>query len=456
MELINPANGRVFKEIQEDNANSVAEKIRLLKKHQKIWAGVPLNERLAVISRFGELVRQNKEQLAETLTRETGKPIQQSRNEITGAHNRIEHLENQAEKWLAEERVSTEGTTLELIRYEPLGVVANISAWNFPYNVGYNVFLYALAAGNAVAYKPSELALLTGLSFQALLEEAGLPKHTFEVFIGGAEVGSQLLDNDIDGCFFTGSYATGKQIASQLAGKMIPLQLELGGKDPLYIMDDIKDLEQAAKNAAEGAFYNNGQSCCAVERIYVHEKVYDEFLGHFVEEVNSYPMGDPMEGSTYIGPLTRKQQPAYLLSQVKDALQKGAKVLCGGSISRREGFYFEPTVIAMVNHEMDVMKEESFGPIIGIQKVKDDEEAAKWMADTSYGLTAAVFSEDQERALRLLEGLNVGTVYWNCCDRVSPNLPWSGRKNSGVGSTLSYQGIRAFTQPKAYQLKLGD
>ncbi len=455
MQLTNPANGRVFKEVQEDSAHSVAEKVRLLKTHQNSWAKVPLKERLAIISRFGELVKNNKDQLAETLTMEIGKPIQQSRNEIAGAHNRIEHLEKESERWLSEELVTTEGATKELIRYEPLGVVANISAWNFPYNVGYNVFLYALVAGNAVAYKPSELALLTGLSFQALLEEAGLPSHTFEVVVGMGEVGNHLLKNEIDACFFTGSYATGKHIATQLAGRMIPVQLELGGKDPLYIMDDIENLEQAAKNAAEGAFYNNGQSCCAVERIYVHEKVYDEFLAYFVEEVKAYPLGDPMEEGTFIGPLTRKQQPAILLAQVKDAVRKGAKVLCGGAIPAREGFYFEPTVVTGVNHGMEVMKEESFGPIIGIQKVKDDEEAVKWMADTPYGLTAAVFSRDQVRALKVLGSLNVGTAYWNCCDRVSPNLPWSGRKNSGLGSTLSYQGIRVFTKPKAYQLREG-
>jgi acyl-CoA reductase-like NAD-dependent aldehyde dehydrogenase len=455
MQLINPANGRVFKEIQEDNTYSISEKIRLLKESQKTWAKVPLRERLAIISRFGQLVRQYKDKLAETLSRETGKPIQQSKNEILGAHNRIEHLEKQAEKWLAEELVEAEGATREFIRHEPLGVVANISAWNFPYNVGYNVFLYALVAGNAVAYKPSELAMLTGLGFQAMLEEAGLPEHTFEVIVGKAEAGSQLLKYNIDGCFFTGSYGTGKQIATQLAGRMIPLQLELGGKDPLYIMDDVKNLEQAAKNAAEGAFYNNGQSCCAVERIYVHEKVYDEFLDHFVKEVSSYIVGDPMDENTYIGPLTRKQQPAFLLSQVKDAEAKGARVVCGGGIPHREGFYFEPTVLVGVTHDMEVMKEESFGPLIGIQKVRDDAEAAGLMADTDYGLTAAVFSRDQDRAIKVLESLNVGTAYWNCCDRVSPNLPWSGRKNSGLGSTLSYQGIRAFTKPKAYQLREG-
>ncbi|WP_114751516.1 aldehyde dehydrogenase family protein [Pleomorphovibrio marinus] len=455
MQLINPANGQVFREVDEDTTETISEKIHHLKRVQEEWAAVPVKERLGIISTFGKLVKAQRETLAQWLTQETGKPIQQARNEVTGAHNRIAHLQKHAEKWLAEELLEKEGSTQELIRYEPLGVIANISAWNFPYNIGYNVFLYALVAGNAVAYKPSEHALLTGFGFKSLLEEAGLPKGLFEVIVGKGEVGETLLKADIDGCFFTGSYATGKKIATQLAGRMIPLQLELGGKDPLYVMEDVRDIKQAAKNAAEGAFYNNGQSCCAVERIYVHASIYEEFLDQFLEEVRSYTLGDPLDETTFIGPLTRKDQPSFLFGQVKDALEKGATLHCGGKIPNRPGFYFEPAVLSEVNHEMELMREESFGPIIGIQRVEGDKEAAKLMADTNYGLTAAVFSQDKNRALQLLDRLNVGTVYWNCCDRVSPNLPWSGRKQSGVGSTLSYQGIRVFTQPKAYQLREG-
>jgi len=227
----------------------------------------------------------------------------------------------------------------------------------------------------------------------------------------------------------------------------------LGGKDPLYVADDIADVKSVAAGTADGAFYNNGQSCCAVERIYVHEKVYDRYLEEFVKEVKGYKSGPPTDAGVYIGPLARKGQIEFLESQVKEALEKGAKLLTGGKKMGRKGFYFEPTVLANVSHAMAVMREESFGPIIGIMKVKDDAEAVKLMSDNEYGLTAAVYSSDKQRAEKILREVDAGTSYWNCCDRVSAAVPWSGRKHSGFGATLSHAGLRAFTKPKAYQLR---
>ncbi|MEQ9302673.1 MAG: aldehyde dehydrogenase family protein [Marinoscillum sp.] len=452
MKIINPATEAVITQLPEDTKLSIHEKLHRLRLGQQEWAQRSVSDRLAVIEKFGNLVTVHKEELAQVLTSETGKPISQARGEVSGSLNRITHLATNAEKWLATEIVATEGVN-ESISYEPLGVIANISAWNFPYNVGYNVFVYALTAGNAVMYKPSEFASLTGLKFRALLLEAGVPENVFEVVIGSGKEGQYMLDADLDGYFFTGSYQTGVHIARTVAQKLVPLQLELGGKDPLYIMDDVADIRQAAINAAEGAFYNNGQSCCAVERIYVQEAVYEEFVQCFIEEVKSYKIGDPLNEETFCGPLTRKPQIDTILHQVQDAMDNGAQLLMGGDRPEKTGYYLNPTVLTNVNHDMEVMKEESFGPIIGIQKVGSDEEAAKLMQDTLYGLTAAVFSASKERAKKILDQMNVGTVYWNCCDRVSPDTPWSGRKNSGLGSTLSYQGIRAFTQPKSYQMR---
>ncbi|SHM70345.1 Acyl-CoA reductase [Cyclobacterium lianum] len=453
MDIINPATGKIIESIPEDNKASVIEKMARLRSGQPLWADVPLEERVSVIGQFGQLVRNNLDELSLLLSSETGKPLQQAKNEITGAHNRIVHIQAEASKWLAREIVTAAGPTREEIVYEPLGVIANISAWNFPYNVGYNVFLYALVAGNAVAYKPSEYASLTGLKFKELLWEAGIPQNAFECFIGGPAVGELLLEVDMDGYFFTGSYRTGKYIAGRVAGKLVPVQLELGGKDPLYVADDVADIRQAAINAAEGAFYNNGQSCCAVERIYVHERIYDEFVQAFVAEVKSYVVGDPLHADTYIGPLTRKEQPDLILAQIQDAIQKGARLEVGGKKGEQEGYYLLPTVLTGVNHQMAVMKEESFGPVIGIQSVKNDQEAVQLMNDTEYGLTAAVFSADESRAKQLLRQLSTGTAYWNCCDRVSPGLPWSGRRHSGMGVTLSHLGIRAFTHPRAWHLR---
>jgi len=453
MNIINPATEEILATLDVDTPDSIVEKTARLKFGQKAWRKVPLNDRLACISKFGQLILEHKEELAEVLTAETGKPIQQSLNEINGAQNRIDHIEQYAQQWLTEEVLVSEGATLESIRYEPLGVVANISAWNFPYNVGYNVFLYALVAGNAVLYKPSEYASLTGLLFEKYLHGAGIPPNVFQTAVGDKHVGQAILEAPLDGYFFTGSLATGKHIATSVAHKMVPVQLELGGKDPLYIMDDVIDVKQAAINAAEGAFYNNGQSCCAVERIYVHAKIYDEFVEHFVNEVNEYTIGNPESKETFVGPLTRQPQIEILLDQINDAVHKGAKVLAGGHAIEGKGYYFEPTVVTHVDHSMKIMKDESFGPVIGIQKVNNDPEALEFMLDTEFGLTSAVFSSDEARATQVLDRMNSGTVYWNCCDRVSPNIPWSGRGNSGLGSTLSSQGIRAFVQPKAYQMR---
>ncbi|GAA3554631.1 aldehyde dehydrogenase family protein [Snuella lapsa] len=452
--ITNPANGNTITELQTNTKEDVHAKLNILRQGQKEWFKKPLKERLDCIVKFGALIKQNSETLAVILTDETGKPIQQSRNEINGAHNRIEHLSKYAEQWLADEVLVDFGATHEKIVYEPLGVIANISAWNFPYNVGYNVFLYALVAGNAVMYKPSEYAALTGKQFEKYLHLAGVPENVFQCVIGDGSLGQALLEAHFDGYFFTGSYATGKHIAKSVAHKLVPVQLELGGKDPLFVADDVLDVKQAAINAAEGAFYNNGQSCCAVERIYVSDSIYDAFVNAFVEEVASYKIGNPMHDSTFVGPLTRGQQIEFLENQVNDAISKGAVLKLGGQALDGDGNYYEPTVLVDCNHDMNVMVDESFGPIIGIQRVGSDQEAITLMKDTEYGLTAAVFSSNEQRAMDILQDMNTGTVYWNCCDRVSPNVPWSGRKNSGLGSTLSSQGIRAFVQPKAYHLRV--
>lgn len=453
MKIFNPATEELLKDLQEDTQESLLQKYHELEKGQSTWQNVSLEERIKILNRFSDLLEANIEQLAATLTSEVGKPLQQSRNEINGARTRIAWLTKNASRYLSDESMTDENNLQEKISYEPLGVVCNISAWNYPYLVGVNVFIPALLGGNSVLYKPSEYATLTGLEIERLLKLAGLPGNIFQVAVGGGEVGKLLLDIPFAGYFFTGSYKTGKYIYERCAAKMVPCQCELGGKDPLYVTEDVSDIRAVAAGTSDGAFYNNGQSCCAVERIYVHEKVYDDYVSNFLKEVSSWKLGSPLEEGVYLGPLTRKDQITTLEQQVKDALKKGAKVLTGGKRIDRKGYYFEPTVIVDVNHEMQLMRDESFGPIIGIMKVYDDEEAIELMQDTEYGLTASVYSNGFERAKKILQKINAGTGYWNCCDRVSAALPWSGRKHSGFGSTLSHAGLRAFVKPKAWHLR---
>jgi acyl-CoA reductase-like NAD-dependent aldehyde dehydrogenase len=453
MNIVNPATEEVVATIQEHNSKELLKKFQTLHTGQKKWSLVSLENRIAVLKTFSELLKQNSDSLASVLTSEVGKPLQQSKNEINGAVARITWLTENGIQYLSDEIMSQEGNMKEKISYEPLGVVCNISAWNYPYLVGVNVFIPALMAGNAVMYKPSEYATLTGLEIEKLLKKAGVPDDCFQVAIGARSVGELLLDLPFDGYFFTGSYKTGMHIYQRVASRMVPCQLELGGKDPLYVADDVADIASIAAGTADGAFYNNGQSCCAVERIYVHQNVYDQYLQEFIKEVKGYKLGNPSDSGIYLGALTRKDQIRLLEEQVEDAVAKGATLLLGGKRIEGPGNFFEPTVLTNVTNDMKVMREESFGPIIGIMKVEGDEHAIQLMNDTEYGLTASVYSTDEKRASRILARMNSGTGYWNCCDRVSAALPWSGRKYSGFGSTLSHAGIRAFTKVKAYHLR---
>lgn len=455
MKIINPATESVIREFEEDRPEEIQEKFQKAKRAQRDWARTPLADRKIAIKNFREQLVSRKDRLAALLTSEVGKPLSQSKNEVNGTLGRIDFfLENAARVMQDEVVMNDPGQKLEeRIAHEPLGVIANISAWNYPYFVGSNVFVPALLTGNAVLYKPSELATLTGLAIADMLHEAGIPKDVFIPVLGGGATGSELLKLPLNGVFFTGSYPTGQKIAEAAAKRLMKTQLELGGKDPIYVCEDV-DVKSVAEATADGAFYNNGQSCCSVERIYVHAKVYDAFVDAFAAAVKGFVVGDPMDEKTYIGPLTRSAQREVLDRQVADAKAKGAKQLCGGKRKDGKGFYYEPTVFANVDHAMELMREESFGPIIGIQKVSSDDEAIKLMNDTEYGLTSGVYTRDRERASRLLAQANSGSVYWNCCDRVSPRLPWSGRGHSGLGATLSTYGIQTFLQPKAWHLRL--
>ena len=450
--ITNPATGQTITTLSADDAASVALKAARARAAQGAWAQVPLAQRKTCIEGFRAGVVRDLESLARTMSTETGKPIRQSRNELNGLLGRIDFFVQQVQPSVATETVFDEGGMKEQIEHVPLGVIGNISAWNYPWFVGGNVFVPALLTGNAVLYKPSEFASMSGLEMARLLHEAGVPADVFIPLIGGGDVGAALLEQKIDGLFFTGSYPTGERIARVLGPRMVKLQLELGGKDPTYVCEDA-DPKTAAESLADGAMYNTGQSCCSVERIYVHEKIHDAFVAAFMDTVRGFKAGDPLAEDTYIGAITRAPQLDVLDAQVADATAAGARLMCGGHRLQGPGNWYAPTVFTAVNHGMALMREESFGPIIGIQKVSGDAEAIRLMNDSRYGLTAGVFTPDGQRARAVLAQVNAGSVYWNCCDRVSPRLPWSGHGDSGIGLTLSTHGIQTFTRTKAWHLR---
>eukprot|EP01112_Ceratiomyxa_fruticulosa_P007869 TRINITY_DN2047_c0_g5_i1.p1 TRINITY_DN2047_c0_g5~~TRINITY_DN2047_c0_g5_i1.p1 ORF type:complete len:503 (-),score=111.61 TRINITY_DN2047_c0_g5_i1:154-1662(-) len=454
LELTDPSNGVAWTEVPMDNLTSVKYKYQRAVKGFKEWAGVPLPDKVNIIKKFGELVENEKEDLAYLLTLEMGKPISQARNELNGLQTRIKYFVENID-FILEKELARKGSNFEeKLAYEPLGVIVNISAWNYPYFVSSNVFLPGLLTGNAILFKPSEITPLTGASIERLLHEAGVPKDAFICVQGKGDIAEALLSYDIGGGYFTGSYNTGKKVGALLGAKCTRTVLELGGKDPAYVRADA-DIEKAAASLADGAMYNNGQSCCSVERIYIHKHIYEKFVEAYVAEVEKLgkPM-DPRDEKCYFGPLARRPQPDFLYQLAMNAIRRGAKLVYGnGEISKpNEGFWYPPTVLADVNHRMEMQHVETFGPLIGLQRVRDDDEAIQLMNDTFYGLTAAVYSESKDASEEILAKVDAGTVYWNACDRVSPYVPWSGRKASGMGSTLGKLGVLAFMKPKAYHL----
>jgi len=453
LKIFNPSTNELIKEIPVDNSETLAHKYESLIKGVRDFKETSVRDRILMMSKFADLLRENKERLARILSEEMGKPYSEALGEVKGAAVKIQFFLQESEKYLTKKKVNHDGGTEEFISYEPLGIIANISAWNYPYLVGVNIFVPALICGNGVFYKPSEYSTLTGIEIEKLLFQAGFPPEVFKLAIGGAEVGEELLNMPLDGYFFTGSYKTGKHIATKVAPKLVPVGLELGGKDPLYVTNKVNSIKDVAASAVSGAFYNNGQSCCSVERIYVHDEVYDEFLEAFLKEVENLKVGSPFDKDITQGAISRKEHLSFLEEQVSDALSKGAKLETGGKVISGSGNFFEPTVLTNVNHQMKVMTEETFGPIIGIQKVSNDAEALVQMNDTDYGLTASVFTSEKSRAEKLMSELDAGTCYLNCCDRVSGYTPWSGRKNSGLGATLSFHGLYVFTKTKAWHYR---
>jgi acyl-CoA reductase-like NAD-dependent aldehyde dehydrogenase len=450
----NPATGAVVREVAVTEPGEIVQKAERARRAQPAWATRPYDERATLLRRFGELLAAEAEECARVTTSEVGKPIAQSRNEIRAVGDRISWNVEHVGKVLAPREVTAEGDgkTGERITYEPVGVVAHISAWNYPYFVALNSIVPALLAGNTVLYKPSEHATLTGLRLVDLLHRAGVPVDVVHTVVGGGAAGAALVNSDVDMICFTGSYTTGRRVAAAAADRLVRVQLELGGKDAVYVCDDV-DIDAAAIGVAEGACYNSGQSCCALERVYVHDAVYDRFVDALLDVVSGYRVGDPADDATEIGPLARAAQLDLLDAQIADATAKGARLLCGGERRAGAGNWYLPTVLVDVDDQMAIMRDETFGPVVPVVRVRDDEDAVARMDDTEFGLGAAVFSADRSRAERLLARLDVGNAYWNTSDRSSVRLPWAGRRHSGTGVSMSDAGILTFVREKAWHLQ---
>ena len=452
LKVINPSTEMLIEEIPTTDPSTMEQLFDRSKKAQKIWQQLDFSERAKVVLKFRDLLLEEIDACADILSAEMGKPVHHAKGEIKATAGRIDWFLENTQRLLQERKVHQAESLHESITCEPLGVIGNISAWNYPYFVGSNIFIPALLTGNSVLYKPSEYASMTGLKIGSLWRDAGLIQDVFQTVIGRGDLGHSLCSLPVSGMFFTGSQNTGVKISKKISEKLIPLGMELGGKDPAYICEDV-DISRAAEVVGDGAFYNAGQSCCAVERIYVHTDIYEKFCQKLKEFVQNIEVGDPRDENVYMGPLARKEQLDFIDAQVQDALEKGAKYVVKGGRKPGKGYYYHPGILSHVNHNMRIMNEETFGPLACVQAVQNDAEAVRLMNSSCYGLTASVHTNDEERARKILHEIEAGTVYWNCCDRISPYLPWSGRKLSGLGSTLSEAGIRVFLQEKSWHMQ---
>lgn len=453
LRVVDPASGALVREVACDPPREVAAKLARARAAWPRWRALPLERRVNELRAAFETFRRDKERIARDVAREMGKPVKQARGEVDTLLARVEHLMALAPSALAPERVPAKPGFELRIEHEPLGVVLDIAAWNYPLIVPVNVVAPALVAGNAVVLKHSPKSPAAGEHFARALARLSEPDAFQNVIVPDSEAGALVADPAVDHVAFTGSVATGRRVYRAASERLAGVGLELGGKDPAYVAEDA-DLAFAAENVVDGACYNAGQSCCAVERVYVHARVAADFLARAEHVLRAYELGDPLAESTTMGPLVDAAALAKVEAHVADALARGARLVCGG---RRPaglaGFFYEPTLLAGVPDDALVMREETFGPVMPVRAVRDDEEAIARMNDSRYGLTASVWTRDPARAERFVRALEAGTVFQNRCDYLDPGLAWTGWKESGLGSTLGRHGFLHLTRRKSVHLR---
>jgi acyl-CoA reductase-like NAD-dependent aldehyde dehydrogenase len=448
LKVVNPFNQQVFCELPLDQGKTLEKKIIGTRMAYEHWCRLSLEERVQRVEQGLNYFREHAEEIARDITLQMGKPLTQARGEMKTFFHRAEYMLSMAKETLTPEILPAK-TGLHLrIEHVPLGVVYNIAPWNYPLLTAVNVVVPALLAGNTVLLKHSPLTPLIGRHFENAFGRINLPNLVTNLIVTNAQASRLIDDRRINYIAFTGSVATGRKVYRQAAKRLLDVGLELGGKDPAYVAEDA-DLDFAIENIVDGACYNAGQSCCAVERVYVHRALYHDFLDRSKSLMEQYRLGDPLDERTTLGPLARREALPFLEGQVKQAIRRGARLLLGGTrLKGTRGNFYPPTLLADVPNDVRVMQEESFGPLVPVMLVADDEEAVGRMNDSHYGLTASVWTRDRDRAERIAGELEVGTVFQNRCDYLDPALPWTGARDSGVGSTLSRYGFYHLTRRK--------
>lgn len=458
LQVISPVDQSVYVERPLADAAQIEQALARACAALASWKRTPLAQRQEILLRAVEHMTAQTAEIAEEITRQMGRPIAQSPGELRGFAERARYMIEIAPAALAAVTPPPKSGFTRFIRREPLGVVAVIAPWNYPYLTSVNAVIPALMAGNSVILKHSRQTPLCAERYAQAFAHAGLPEGVFQYLHLNHEDTERLIrDTRIAFVCFTGSVAGGRRVRALLAERFAGMGLELGGKDPAYVRADA-DLPNAVENLVDGAFFNSGQSCCAVERIYVHSQVYDRFVDGFAALTNAYKLGNPLDATTTLGPMVRAGAAEAVRNQTVEAVKLGAKALIDPlrfPLDRPGSPYLAPQVLIDVNHKMRVMTEESFGPVVGIMIVGSDDEALALMNDSEYGLTASIWTRDAEGAQRLGEGIATGTVFMNRCDYLDPGLAWTGVKNSGLGASLSAIGYEQLTRPKSFHLRLG-
>ncbi len=455
VKLRSPVDGSIYVErpVAEDKA--VAAAVERARAAQADWARVPVAQRAAYMLKMLEALVGMSDEIVPELAWQMGRPTRYG-GEFGGVKERVQYMVEIAERALAPVPASNPKDGFRrYVKKDPLGVVMVIAPWNYPYLTAVNTIVPALIAGSTVILKHAAQTLLVGERFAKAFEAAGLPKYVFQnLVLNHAQTEKLLGSGKIDHVNFTGSVAGGRAIEKAAAGTFMTLGLELGGKDPAYVLPDVK-LDHAVANLVEGAFFNSGQCCCGIERVYVHEKVYDQFVEGFIAETKNYALGNPLEQATTMGPMAQSRFADFIREQKAEALRKGAVAHMNTRDAQdKEGSPYLPAeVLTNVDHQMSVMREESFGPIVGIMKVRNDEEAIALMNDSPYGLTASIWTADTDRAIAIGDRVETGTVFMNRCDYLDPALVWTGVKDTGKGAGLSEIGYDNLTRPKSYHLR---
>lgn len=450
-----PIDGREVARRQTARANEIERVLASARAAQRSWADVPVKTRAALMMRFLDEMRAMNPEIVTELALQMGRPVRYG-GELGSFAGRIEYMAGIAEEALAPIVPAPQEGFKRYIRREPLGVLLVVAPWNYPYLTAVNTIVPGLIAGNAVILKAATQTILTGERFQQAFDRSGLPAGLFHNLALSHDDTSRLLSSgSIDHVTFTGSVAGGRAIERAAAGTFTSVGLELGGKDPAYVRGDA-NLDHAIENLVDGAFFNSGQSCCGIERIYVDAGIHDRFVEGFVALTRQYVLDDPLKESTTLGPMAATRFADLVRDQTAEAIARGARPqIEPRSFERnRDGTpWLAPQVLTGVDHSMRVMVEESFGPVVGIMKVAGDDEAVRLMNDSEFGLTASVWTTDLEAAERIGSAIETGTVFMNRCDYLDPSLAWTGVKNTGRGAALSRIGYEALTRPKSYHLR---